>query len=106
MSVFHVGQKVVCIKRDNWKLAEDGSAPPDFSFPVFGLVYTVSLIVPADVRDGLGDGLILAELDPIDCWSARWFKPAVIPKQSLEHDVAEFKRIATHLPAPEKESAE
>jgi len=97
MSAFRVGQKVVCV---------DASANPMITNrPPFteGAVYSVAAVYTSLLGNLILD---IADVAKGGGWYARRFRPVAYRPQSLEHDVEAFRKIAAHLPAPEKESAE
>lgn len=104
MSAFHVGQKVVHVH----KPGAGGHVPrrSDANYPIPGEVYTVRAIVTC--FDG-SPYLLLCEIDNRHlefriepAFGCCHFRPVAYPKQSLEHDVQLFTKIADRVPAPKR----
>lgn len=114
MSAFRVGQKVVCIDDGPTRFAVPAGFigwRPDLDGLTKGTVYTVRNICRHPFHNYLGIRLceIFRPCDPIlggpfePGFYVGRFRPVAYPKQSLEHDVAQFHQISRQLPAPVKE---
>lgn len=92
---FHVGQKVVCIKRGKWESSHpEGRVPKSETQPVFGRVYTIREIEPF-IIDGY-QGLLFEEIfnplgeSPLEvCFNASRFRPIIERKT----DISIFTKI-------------
>lgn len=108
MNAFRVGQKVVCVNT-----APIGGNLGDLHGLTKGVVYTIREVgidpwwdIPAlwlveiyrPVYPGYED---TGEVG----YDISRFRPLAYPSQSIEHDVAKFQNIGTHVRTPEKERA-
>lgn len=88
---FHVGQKVVCIRKGPWPSPRECDGDP---MPEFNHIYTVTEM---EWRQGRC-GLILAELHPDDCHWSKYFQPV----QTRKTDISIFKALL--VPTKSKQS--
>jgi len=94
-----VGVRCVCITEAWWDV--DTGAICDPPGPI-GSIYKIVSVTPRGGYLDLGLwGMPLGEV-----WDADGFRPLVSLDKTLEQDAETFRKIATHTPAPEKESAE
>jgi len=81
--MFHVGQKVVCVNDQNWRIPGTGR------HPIKGSIYTIAAVDK--------DGVALEEIGPRGCWAvpcpylASRFRPVV--EKSTDTGMAVLKEI-------------
>lgn len=99
--MFDVGQKVICVRRQPWRLFLGRQLfDPHASGPKFAAECTIDAVVPNGVinlEGGMQDGVRLREWTGLDdLFAAKWFRPK-------DPDIEALRSLVTKLTAKQPE---